>query len=43
MTIAVSTAKCERSFSALKCVKSYVRNSMSDGTIIKYSYFIYRT
>ena len=30
MTISVSTAKREWSFSALKHVKSYVRNSMSD-------------
>ena len=30
MTIVVSTAKCERCFSALKRVKSYLRNSMSD-------------
>ena len=30
MTISVSTAKCERCFSALKRIKSYLRNSMSE-------------
>ena len=30
MTICVSTAKCERSFSALKRIKSYLRSSMSE-------------
>ena len=30
MTIAVSSTMSERSFSGLKCVKSYVRTSMSD-------------
>ena len=30
MTIAVSSTLCERNFSALKRVKSYVRTSMSD-------------
>ena len=29
MTISVSTAKCERSFSALKRIKSYLRSTMS--------------
>ena len=28
MTIAVSTAHCERSFSALKRIKSYLRSTM---------------
>ena len=30
MTICVSTAKCERSFSALKRIKTYLRSSMSE-------------
>ena len=30
LTISVSTAKCERSFSALKRIKSYLRSSMSE-------------
>ena len=30
MTISVSTAKCERCFSALKRIKTYLRNSMSE-------------
>ena len=29
MTISVSTAKCERSFSTLKRIKSYLRSTMS--------------
>jgi len=29
MTVCVSTAKCERSFSALKRIKTYLRSSMS--------------
>ena len=29
LTIAVSTAHCERSFSALKCIKSYLRSTMT--------------
>ena len=34
MTISVSTAKCERCFSALKRIKSYLRNSMSEQRLI---------
>ena len=30
MTICVSTAKCERSFSALKRIKTYLHPSMSE-------------
>lgn len=30
LTISVSTAKCERTFSALKRVKTYMRSSMSE-------------
>ncbi len=30
MTIAVSTASCERSFSALKRIKTYLRSTMGD-------------
>ena len=30
MTICVSTAKCERTFSSLKRIKSYLRSSMSE-------------
>ena len=30
MTISVSSAECERSFSALKRIKSYLRTSMSE-------------
>jgi len=31
LTIVVSTAECEQSFSALKCTKSYLRSIMSEG------------
>ena len=30
MTISVSSAKCERSFSTLKRIKTYLRSSMSE-------------
>lgn len=30
LTIAVSTAECERSFSALKCIKTFLRSTMSE-------------
>ncbi len=30
MTIAVSTAQCERSFSALKRIKSYLQSTMGE-------------
>ena len=30
MTIAISTASCERSFSSLKRIKSYLRSTMSE-------------
>ena len=30
MTICVSTAKCERTFSSLKRIKSYLRSTMSE-------------
>ena len=30
LTISVSTAKCERSFSTLKRIKSYLRSTMSE-------------
>ena len=30
MTICVSTAKCERTFSSLKHIKSYLRSTMSE-------------
>ena len=34
LTIAVSTAKCERSFSALKRIKSYLRSTMSEQRLV---------
>ena len=30
LTIAVSTAQCEQSFSALKCIKTFLRSTMSE-------------
>ena len=30
ITISISTAKCEKSFSAIKQIKTYLRNSMSE-------------
>ena len=30
LTIAVKIAPCERTFSSLKCIKSYLRSSMSE-------------
>ena len=34
LTIAVSTAHCERSFSALKRIKSYLRSTMSQQRLV---------
>ena len=34
LTIVVTTAECERSFSCLKCTKSYLRSSMSEQRLI---------
>ena len=34
LTIAVSTATCERSFSALKRIKSYLRSTMSEQRLV---------
>ena len=34
LTIAVSTAQCERSFSALKRIKSYLRSTMSEQRLV---------
>jgi len=37
LCLAVSTATCERSFSALRQIKTYVRNSMSDSKLCNVS------
>ena len=34
LTIAVSTAQCERSFSALKRIKTYLRSTMSEQRLV---------
>lgn len=34
LTVAVTTAGCERSFSSLKCIKSYLRSTMSEERLI---------
>ena len=34
LTIAVSTAQCERSFSALKQIKSYLRSTMAQDRLV---------
>ena len=34
LTIVVSTAECERSFSTLKCTKTYLRSTMSEQRLV---------
>ena len=37
LTICVSSAQCERCFSALKCIKSYLRSTMTESRLASLS------